>query len=87
MQARGGSLVTMPGLHGEPQLIGFEAANLGTYTRINMDQNQGGREHRCSQCNKTFSSSDELRKHNETAHGGGKSRGQNQPGSGSGSQR
>ncbi|MGO8816822.1 MAG: hypothetical protein ACLQVG_19455 [Terriglobia bacterium] len=32
------------------------------------DQRPGSSEHRCSQCNQTFSSSEELRKHNETQH-------------------
>lgn len=32
------------------------------------DQQPGGSEHRCSQCNQTFNSSDELRRHNEQVH-------------------
>ena len=39
------------------------------------DQKQGSSEHRCSQCNQIFSSSEELRRHNEQAHGQGKSQG------------
>jgi len=32
------------------------------------DQHQGSSEHRCAHCNQIFSSSEELRKHNETQH-------------------
>jgi hypothetical protein len=32
------------------------------------DQRQGSGEIRCSKCNQTFSSNEELRKHNETQH-------------------
>jgi len=37
----------------------------------------GSSEHRCSQCNQSFNSSEELRRHNEQAHQG-KSQGQGQ---------
>ena len=54
------------------------------------DQRQSGSEYRCSQCNQAFSSSEELRKHNETQHkeksqgaGAGHSSGQGPQGSGS----
>ena len=32
------------------------------------DQRQGSSDLRCSQCNQTFSSNEELRRHNETQH-------------------
>ena len=40
------------------------------------DQRQGSGEYRCQQCNQTFSSNEELRRHNEMQHNQGKSQGQ-----------
>jgi hypothetical protein len=57
------------------------------------DQRQSGSEYRCSQCNQTFGSSEELRRHNETQHkeksqGAGAGHGSGQsPQGGSGSNR
>ena len=42
------------------------------------DQPQGSSEHRCSKCNQTFNSSDELRRHNGQAHGQSKHQTQGQ---------
>ena len=40
------------------------------------DQRQGSGEYRCQQCNQTFNSSEELRRHSEMQHNQGKSQGQ-----------
>ena len=56
------------------------------------DQRQGSSDLRCSQCNQTFSSNEELRRHNETQHqqkgqsqGVGRKKSRSGPGKGSGS--
>lgn len=40
------------------------------------EQRQGSGEHRCQQCNQTFNSNEELRRHNEMQHDQGKRQGQ-----------